>query len=111
MITTHVLDLGLGRPAAGIAVSLELRQQSAWTTVARGVTDSNGRLTTLTENVAIEPGTYRLAFDVGAYHRNQGSATPFFPEANITFDVRNASEHYHVPLLLSPFGYSTYRGS
>jgi 5-hydroxyisourate hydrolase len=111
MITTHVLDLGLGRPAAGVAVSLELRQQSAWTPVGRGVTDQNGRLATLTENFTIVPGTYRLAFDLGGYHRRHGSATPFYPEANITFDVRDAGEHYHVPLLLSPFGYSTYRGS
>ena len=111
MITTHVLDLGLGRPAAGVAVSLELRQESAWTPVGRGVTDQNGRLATLTQNFAVVPGTYRLAFDVAAYQRDLGAAAPFFPEANITFDVRDAGEHYHVPLLLSPFGYSTYRGS
>jgi 5-hydroxyisourate hydrolase len=111
MITTHVLDLGLGRPAAGIAVSLELRQQSEWTPVGRGVTDEHGRLATLTQNFTLVPGTYRLAYDIGGYHRNQGFATPFFPEAKIAFDVRDASEHYHVPLLLSPYGYSTYRGS
>jgi 5-hydroxyisourate hydrolase len=111
MITTHVLDLGRGRPAAGISVTLELRQRSEWTAVGSGVTDQNGRLATLTEDFTIVPGTYRLAFDVGGYHRDHGAAAPFFPEANITFDVRDAREHYHVPLLLSPFGYSTYRGS
>jgi 5-hydroxyisourate hydrolase len=111
MITTHVLDLGLGAPAAGITVILELRQQSEWTPVGRGVTDENGRLATLTDSFTIVPGTYRLAFDIAAYHRNQGFTTPFFPEAKITFNVRDTEEKYHVPLVLSPFGYSTYRGS
>jgi len=111
MITTHVLDLGRGRPAAGISVTLELRQHSEWTPVGRGVTDEHGRLATLTEHFTLVPGMYRLAYDIGSYHRNHGVATPFFPEATISFDVRNTNEHYHVPLLLSPFGYSTYRGS
>ena len=111
MITTHVLDLGLGSPGAGITVILELRQQSEWTPIARGTTDENGRLMTLTDDRPLTPGTYRLTFDIGAYHRGQGFTTPFFPEAKITFNVRDTDEHYHVPLLLSPFGYSTYRGS
>jgi 5-hydroxyisourate hydrolase len=111
MITTHVLDLGLGSPGIGITVILELRQQSEWTPVGRGVTDENGRLATLTESFTLVPGTYRLAFDIAAYHRSQGFTTPFFPEAKITFNVRDTDEHYHVPLVLSPFGYSTYRGS
>src|SRR5262245_48394076 len=111
MITTHVLDLGRGKPAAGITVVLELRRQSEWTPVGRGVTDENGRLATLTQNFTVVPGTYRIAYDIGGYHRSQGVATPFFPEAKISFDVRDINEHYHVPLLLSPFGYSTYRGS
>jgi 5-hydroxyisourate hydrolase len=111
MITTHVLDLGLGAPAGGITVILELRQQSEWTPVGRGVTDDHGRLVTLTDNFTIVPGTYRLAFDIATYHRNQGFTTPFFPEAKITFSVRDTDDHYHVPLVLSPFGYSTYRGS
>jgi len=111
MITTHVLDLGHGRPAAGISVTLELQQQSEWTPVGRGITDENGRLATLTQNFTVVPGTYRLAYDIGSYHRTHGLATPFFPEAKISFNVQDVSEHYHVPLLLSPFGYSTYRGS
>ena len=78
MITTHVLDLGLGSPGAGITVILELRQQSEWTPIARGTTDENGRLMTLTDDRPLTPGTYRLTFDIGAYHRGQGFTTPFF---------------------------------
>ena len=111
MITTHVLDLGLGHPGAGITVILEIRQQSEFMPVGRGVTDEQGRLMTLTEGYAVTPGTYRLTFDIATYHRAQGFTVPFFPEAKITFNVRDTEEHYHVPLLLSPFGYSTYRGS
>ncbi|HEV8347606.1 MAG TPA: hydroxyisourate hydrolase [Vicinamibacterales bacterium] len=111
MITTHVLDLGLGSPGVGITIILELRQQSEWTPIARGTTDEHGRLMTLTEDRPLAPGTYRLTFDIATYHRNQGFTVPFFPEAKITFNVRDTEEHYHVPLLLSPFGYSTYRGS
>ena len=111
MITTHVLDMAKGRPAAGVTVILELRQASEWSPISRGATDENGRLATLTEGRVIPPGTYRLTFDIGAYHRDQGISVPFFPEAKITFNVRDVSDHYHVPLLLSPFGYSTYRGS
>jgi 5-hydroxyisourate hydrolase len=111
MITTHVLDLARGVPGAGIAVTLEVREAAAWSRVASGTTDRHGRLTTLTEGKALAAGTYRLTFDVAAYHREHGITESFFPEAQIAFNVRNAGEHFHVPLLLSPFGYSTYRGS
>ena len=111
MITTHVLDTAHGGPAAGIAVILEMRQASEWSPIGRGVTDGNGRLMTLTEGLPLAPGTYRLTFDTGTYHRDRGVTHPFFPEAKVTFQVLDASEHYHVPLLLSPFGYSTYRGT
>jgi len=111
MITTHVLDLGVGAPASGVHVILELQKESDWMAVGRGVTDANGRLATLTDDFTIVSGTYRLTYDIGAYHRNQGLAKPFFPEARITFNVGDAGEKYHVPLVLSPFGYSTYRGS
>jgi 5-hydroxyisourate hydrolase len=111
MITTHVLDLGVGAPASGISVILERRQEREWMPVGRGITDANGRLATLTDGFTIVPGTYRLTYDIGTYHRNQGLATPFFPEVRITFNVSDAAEKYHVPLVLSPFGYSTYRGS
>jgi 5-hydroxyisourate hydrolase len=110
MITTHVLDIARGGPAVGVTVILELRQASEWTPVGRGETDEKGRVTTLTPG-PIAPGAYRLTFDVGAYQREMGLNVTFFPEVRITFNVKDTDEHYHVPLLLSPFGYSTYRGT
>jgi 5-hydroxyisourate hydrolase len=110
MITTHVLDIARGGPAVGVTVILELRQASEWTPVGRGVTDDKGRVMTLTSG-PISPGAYRLTFDVGAYQREMGFTVTFFPEVRITFNVRDTEEHYHLPLLLSPFGYTTYRGT
>jgi 5-hydroxyisourate hydrolase len=111
MISTHVLDTASGRPAAGISVILEQRQTSEWTPVGRGRTDADGRVRTLVDGGAATPGLYRLIFDTGSYHRGLTGGVPFFPEVTITFNVRDPLEHYHVPLLLSPYGYSTYRGS
>jgi 5-hydroxyisourate hydrolase len=110
MITTHVLDIARGEPAEGMTVILELRQASEWTPIGRGTTDGSGRVTTLTEG-PVSPGTYRLTFDIGAYHRECGLIVSFFPEVKITFNVRDPDEHFHLPLLLSPYGYSTYRGA
>ena len=109
MITTHVLDIAKGAPAVGVTVILEMRQSNDWSPVGRGVTDAKGRVTTLTENL-VAPGTYRLTFDLAAYHREQGVAVPFFPEAKVTFTVRDTNELYHLPIVISPYGYSTYRG-
>ena len=111
MITTHVLDTARGSPAVGVTVILEMRQASEWSPIGRGTTGTDGRLLTLTEDLPLAPGTYRLTFDIGTYHRDQGISKPFFPEVKIAFNVRDTAEHYHVPLLLSPFGYSTYRGT
>jgi 5-hydroxyisourate hydrolase len=110
MITTHVLDIARGEPAEGITVILELRQAGEWAPIGRGTTDQKGRVNTLTEG-SISPGTYRLTFDIGSFHRNQGLTVAFFPEVRITFNVGDPDEHFHIPLLLSPFGYSTYRGA
>ncbi|MBK5259235.1 MAG: hydroxyisourate hydrolase [Thermoanaerobaculia bacterium] len=104
-ITTHVLDTALGRPAAGVRVSLEVLEGEKWTAVSTGVTDADGRLRTLTEGHPLRRGNYRLVFATGAYNRG------FFPEVTITFEVKDPTAHHHVPLLLSPYGYSTYRGS
>ncbi len=104
MITTHVLDTAQGRPASGIAVRLEHRGAGGWSLVGQGVTDADGRLKTLTQPGKLAAGTYRITFDTA-----QRSA--FFPEESIVFAVADSDAHYHVPLLLSPFGYSTYRGS
>jgi len=111
MITTHVLDTARGGPAVGITVILEFRHHSEWSPIGRGATDESGRVTSLTTDKELVPGTYRLTFDTGTYLRDQGISMPFFPEAKITFYVHDPDEHYHVPLLLSPFGYSTYRGT
>jgi 5-hydroxyisourate hydrolase len=108
MITTHVLDTSRGAPAAGMAVVLDLRRGPEWVTVGRSATDAQGRVATFSE-APIVPGFYRLTFDTGAYHRRLGVA-PFFPDVTVTFEVSSGG-HYHVPLLLSPFGYSTYRGA
>jgi 5-hydroxyisourate hydrolase len=110
MITTHVLDIVRGEPAQGITVILELRQASGWMPIGRGTTDEKGRVNTLTEG-PVSPGTYRLTFDIGTFHREQGLSVSFFPEVRIAFNVRDPDEHFHLPLLLSPFGYTTYRGA
>jgi 5-hydroxyisourate hydrolase len=111
-ITSHVLDTSRGRPASGIPAVLEIRADSGvWRELARGVTDDDGRLgDLLAADHPLTPGVYRLTFDVAAYFRAQDKKT-FYPEIPILFEIRAPDEHYHVPLLLSPYGYSTYRGS
>lgn len=106
-ISTHVLDTARGLPAKGIAVLLEKREGDAFVELGRGHTDDDGRLKTLlAEGTPLEAATYRLTFDVSSY-QPEG----FFPVVQITFAVRDGGRHHHVPLLLSPYGYSTYRGS
>ena len=107
-VTTHVLDTARGQPAAGVPVSLE-RLDVALTTLADGVTDTDGRIGELGPDRLV-PGAYRITFDTDAYFADAGQ-TGFFPEVSIAFTITDADEHYHVPLLLSPYGYSTYRGS
>ena len=110
-ITTHVLDTAHGRPAAGVPVVLEQVSGGLSRLLARGVTDADGRLRDLLPaGEPVEPGNYRLLFETGAYFAAQG-AEGFYPEVAVLFTVRSAGEHHHVPLLLSPYGYSTYRGS
>ena len=108
-ITTHVLDTARGRPAAGVPVALERAVDSGWQPVGRGSTDDDGRVNDLLSSRP-EPGRWRLTFDTGAYF-GAGSQAAFYPEVSVTFAVEVGEEHYHVPLLLSPYGYSTYRGS
>ena len=111
-ISTHVLDLARGRPAGGVAVRLERRDpkdDARWAEVAAGQTDTDGRVA-LVAGATLATGTYRLAFELTPYFAAHGTSH-FFPEASIVFEVRAAEERYHVPLLLSPHGYSTYRGS
>lgn len=100
-ITTHVLDTAKGKPAAGIRIILTKDDALLFD----GVTDGDGRARVL-DAERVESGTYRITFDTGSYN-----AAGFFPEATIVFRIDDVKQHYHVPLLLSPFGYSTYRGS
>jgi 5-hydroxyisourate hydrolase len=110
MITTHVLDTARGKPAEGVPVILERFGEDHWWILGRGTTDGDGRLRNLLPDGApLAAGRYRLTFDTGAYFRDFGDAA-FYPEVAVVFTVA-ANEHHHVPLLLSPFGYSTYRGS
>lgn len=111
-ITTHILDTSLGSPATGIPVVLERKTHSSgWQKVAEGITDLDGRIKDLLPtSEAFLPGHYRLMFDTSAYFALR-SIESFFPQVTIGFVVKDALQHYHVPLLLSPFGYSTYRGS
>lgn len=111
-ITTHVLDTARGRPAAGVPVVLEYQSDhDEWSAVGRGATDDDGRLRTLVPaGEALRTGVYRITFDTDSYFAALG-IEGFFPAAVIVFRVRDAAQHHHVPLLLSPFGYSTYRGS
>lgn len=111
-ITTHVLDTSAGRPARGVSVRLEVQSGSrGWVTLSERATDADGRVgDLLAAGSKLDAGTYRLTFGTGAYFKALGQTT-FFPEATIVFEVREPSQHHHIPLLLSPFGYSTYRGS
>lgn len=108
-LSTHVLDLATGAPATGLPVRLERRDATgAWALVSEARADADGRVRALLpESEELAAAVYRLTFDVAAYHGEDA----FYPEATIVFRVRDAGAHHHVPLLLSPFGYSTYRGS
>ena len=111
VITTHVLDVALGRPAAGVAVALQRVDETGATEIGRASTDDDGRARRLGP-ADIQPGTYRLVFGTAAYFLAQHPGIrPFFPEVAVTFTVHDQARDYHVPLLLSPYGYSTYRGS
>ena len=115
-LSTHVLDATAGQPAAGVAVRLERRGPDGWSPAGAGQTDADGRLRlgggTDGQGSApgFEPGVYRITFDSGAYFEARGTAS-FYPEVTVTFEVTGQGGHYHVPLLLSPYAYSTYRGS
>jgi 5-hydroxyisourate hydrolase len=109
-ITTHVLDTSLGRPAAGVQVTLEIQKDSGWKEISRGATDADGRLRHLLEPGALVAATYRLTFETRSYFRER-KIHSLYPQITIAFEVHDHNQHYHIPLLLSPYGYSTYRGS
>jgi 5-hydroxyisourate hydrolase len=110
-ITSHVLDISTGRPAQDLGVHLDVLDDSGvWRTLARGRTNEDGRVVDLLGAAALEARTYRISFDTGPYLARAGKPA-FYPRVDVIFRVDAATEHYHIPLLLSPFGYSTYRGS
>lgn len=115
-ISCHVLDTARGRPAAGLAVRLERWTEangelgSGWQIASRSQTNADGRALGLEGSAGVLPGSYRLSFETAAYLRREGHPV-FYPEVQVLFVVEAGEARYHIPLLLSPFGYSTYRGS
>jgi 5-hydroxyisourate hydrolase len=111
-LSTHVLDTQWGRPAAGVPITLEAQDSSGgWKELARGTTNSDGRVRDfLPSSTSLGPGIYRMTFQTAEYFRAH-ALKGFYPYVAVVFEIHTAGEHYHVPLLLSPFGYSTYRGS
>jgi 5-hydroxyisourate hydrolase len=110
-LSTHVLDTQSGRPAAGVPITLEFQSAEGWRELTRGTTNADGRVRDfLPTGTRLEPGVYRMTFHTGEYFRAHG-LRGFYPYVSVVFELTAPEEHYHVPLLLSPFGYSTYRGS
>jgi 5-hydroxyisourate hydrolase len=109
-ISTHVLDSSRGAPASGIHVTLEIQQESVSAIISTSATDSNGRCTDLLGSHPLIAATYRLTFETAAYFESQNIAF-LYPEVIVEFVVRDADSHYHIPLLLGPNTYTTYRGS
>jgi 5-hydroxyisourate hydrolase len=107
MISTHILDLQSGLPAAGVKVVLLKKEGSAWREIQKTETNADGRVSFQTQS---ESGTYQLNFQIEEYLKKQKVA-PFFLDTQVNFQITDTGRKYHVPLLLSPFGYSTYRGS
>ncbi len=109
-LTTHVLDTRSGKPAAGLPVTLEKQLESAFVPIGQGVTNSDGRLSEPLVQGDWEAGVYRITFDTKSYFASE-NIQGFYPTVKVVFEVTEPETHHHVPLLLSPFGYSTYRGS
>lgn len=111
-ISTHVLDTARGAPARDVSVHLERHESSGeWRIVGAARTDQDGRCNELLpDGEKLSPGVYRLAFDTASYYASQG-ARGLYPIVQVTFSVRDGETHFHIPLLLSPHGYTTYRGS
>ncbi len=110
MITTHILDTTLGRPAQAVPIQLEKQSGTQWKLIGEGQTDADGRLKTLTPPGPVEPGIWRIRFDTKQYFAAIGTKA-FYPYVEVVFEIVDGAAHYHVPLLLNPWGYSTYRGS
>jgi len=110
-ITTHILDTSLGKPATDVDIQLEFLKENSWDIIGEGSTDKDGRVGDLLEaSYELVPGYYCIKFFVLDYFEDQKRET-FYPIIDVYFEIKNTDEHYHVPLLLNPFGYSTYQGS
>lgn len=110
LLSVHVLNQQTGKPAAGVTVKLEQKQGEKWVNLNQAVTDSQGRIKALWPQQKPTEGDYRVVFETGDWYAAQKQQS-FFPEVPVVFHISNINEHYHVPLLLSQYGYSTYRGS
>ena len=109
-ITTHVLDTSKGLPAEGITITLQKPVgEDKWEDICSGITNDDGRIPNFMGDITIEPGVYRMYFNTKPYFEKNG-VTGFYPYVPVIFEIFD-TEHYHIPLLLNPFGYSTYRGS
>lgn len=109
-ITTHVLDTSSGKPAKGIEITLFQSESQGWKEIAKGITNTDGRISDLIKVAeALKKGVYKMKFEVSEYFQ-QNKQQHFYPYVEIVFEI-NSEEHYHIPLLLNPFGYTTYRGS
>ncbi len=110
-ITTHILDTATGAPANGVAITLCRRDGDSWAPMGSGTTDADGRIADLcSDGTPLSAGTYRMVFAIGEYFASRKQAN-FYPWAEVIFSIEGDGQHYHIPLLLSPYGYSTYRGS
>ncbi len=110
-ITTHILDIARGAPARDVSISLSRFQNNEWVLIGEGKTNSDGRIADLcTAGECMDAGTYQMHFDTEGYFKSQGDPV-FYPWADVVFNIEGNGDHYHIPLLLSPFGHSTYRGS
>ena len=107
-ITTHVLNIATGKPAEGIEIMLEKQNGSNWAAIKTAKANADGRVDDLmAKGTKADAGVYRMTFQTGAYFKND----TFYPRAEVIFEIKSTDQHYHVPLLVSPYGYSTYRGS
>lgn len=109
-LSTHILDTAIGRPAANVALILHELRNGAWTQIGSGITDADGRCKSLLGDHALEAATYKIHFHTADYFRHLG-LTSLYPFVEIVFTVTDPAQHYHIPLLLTANGYTTYRGS
>jgi 5-hydroxyisourate hydrolase len=109
-LSTHILDTAIGRPAANVPVALARLRGEQWTEMGQGVTDADGRCKTLLGEATLEAATYKITFSTAEYYAAE-KLSGLYPHVEIVFAVSDATQHYHIPLLLTANGYTTYRGS